>query len=104
MKLVQSENCFKYTNTINKCKYQCTETCTTKCCLNNGIPSECLDQESENKEILHYNQSHKVVKTIHSNECFEYTSILTDCKSDCAIFGLEDEFDIKSKNSSDVGK
>ena len=104
VKLVQSENCFKYRNTMNKCKEQCTGTCTKKCCNNNGIPIDCLDQESKNEEILHYNQTHKLIKIVHRNECFEYTSILNDCRSDCGMLKLDDKSDIKPTNSFEVGE
>ena len=58
--------------------------CVINCCLDHGIPQPCLEEEDRNMSVSSYNNTHHIVKIIHSNECNRYSKILEECKLSCA--------------------
>ena len=63
------------------------DTCLLNCCINHGLPQDCLEEETETKKISRYNGTHHIIRIVRSEKCLRYKSIMQDCKSSC-IDGL----------------
>ena len=59
------------------------EKCIIRCCVEHGIPKECLEEQDETKSVFHYNYTHKVITMVHSDKCLNYNSIMKSCKMEC---------------------
>ena len=57
--------------------------CLTACCLAKGIPNECIHEEKDSMKVYPMNNTHKTLTIVQSNDCFEYSSTLRDCKINC---------------------
>ena len=60
-----------------------SEKCLQKCCINHGLPVECLEEKVESKKILPYNDSHHEIRLVRSEKCHFYAGIMKQCKLDC---------------------
>ena len=51
------------------------------CCMTHGFPLRCFEEQTKSETA--HNASHVVVKTVITNDCHKYKSIMEDCKEEC---------------------
>ena len=54
-----------------------------KCCINHGLPVQCINEEIKTHDVSYLNDTHSAVEIILSDDCHEFDKILQDCKDDC---------------------
>ena len=54
-----------------------------KCCINHGIPEQCLHEINNTKAVSSHNKTHRIVKIVNSHQCLKYTTIMKECKKNC---------------------
>ena len=54
-----------------------------KCCMDHGLPHQCLGEDMNFDTVANQNTSHLVVKTVITKQCHKYKGIIDDCKSEC---------------------
>ena len=57
--------------------------CLLKCCHRHGLPTECLEEELETREISRHNETHHTIRVVRSDMCHQYESMMQDCKKTC---------------------
>ena len=60
-----------------------SDECIMKCCMDHGLPQQCLGEDLNFNTVTNHNTSHLVVKTVISKQCHKYKGIMEDCKTDC---------------------
>ena len=60
-----------------------SDECIMKCCMDHGLPQQCLGEDLNFNTVANHNTSHLVVKTVISKQCHKYKGIMEDCKTDC---------------------
>ena len=63
--------------------------CLFKCCIDHGLPLECIHEETKSSSVVASNDTHKAMTIIHSNNCLKFTNVLQDCKAKCVKGKLE---------------
>ena len=63
--------------------FKYVDTCIVKCCIEHGLPTDCMHEESKSMKISKLNSTHQDVTMVLSDNCAKYSSILHDCKSTC---------------------
>ena len=59
------------------------EKCLQKCCINHGLPIECLEESVESKKMFPLNDTHHEIRLVRSENCHFYDGIMKQCKLDC---------------------
>ena len=59
------------------------EPCLYKCCVDHGLPVECINEETQSLKTDTLNDTHKAVEMIISDNCHIFAKILQDCKASC---------------------
>ena len=57
--------------------------CLLKCCYDHGMPTECLEEELETREVSRHNETHHTIRVVRSDKCHQYESMMQDCKKTC---------------------
>ena len=57
--------------------------CLKKCCIDHGLPVQCINEEIKTHDVSYLNDTHSAVEIILSDDCHEFDKILQDCKDDC---------------------
>ena len=57
--------------------------CLLKCCYDHGMPTECLEEELETREVSRHNETHHTIRVVRSDMCHHYESMMQDCKKTC---------------------
>ena len=57
--------------------------CLIKCCSDHGMPTECLEEELETREVSRHNETHHTIRVVRSDMCHHYESMMQDCKRIC---------------------
>ena len=57
--------------------------CLHKCCVDHGLPVECINEETQSLKTDTLNDTHKAVEIVLSDDCHEFAKILQDCKASC---------------------
>ena len=57
--------------------------CLLKCCYDHGMPTECLEEELETREVSRHNETHHTIRVVRSDKCHHYESMMQDCKKAC---------------------
>ena len=60
-----------------------SDPCLHKCCVDHGLPVECIYEENRSLKTDTLNDTHKAVEMIISDNCHKFTKILQDCKASC---------------------
>ena len=74
-----------------------SEDCLLQCCLDHGLPIECLEEEFETKQVSKVNGTHQVIRIVRSKKCATFSSVMKQCKKKCIGIFCKDGFDSKSK-------
>ena len=59
------------------------ELCLHKCCVDHGLPLECINEETRSLKTDTLNDTHKAVEMVFSDNCNVFAKILQDCKASC---------------------
>ena len=57
--------------------------CLSKCCINHGLPVECIHEEIKSSNVVTSNDTHNTMAIIHSSNCLKFNKVLQDCKAKC---------------------
>ena len=70
-----------------------SENCLQNCCNKLGLPTECLEEEQQNKNIAPFNATHRELRLVRSRKCHFYYGVMNKCKLEC-LDGSRDEKNI----------
>ena len=54
-----------------------------KCCVDHGLPVECINEETRSLKTDTLNDTHKAVEMVLSDNCHVFAKVLQDCKASC---------------------
>ena len=60
-----------------------TDNCLVRCCIEHGMPKECIKEETASKNVVRLNSTHDSITMVHGDKCFKFKTTLQDCKSEC---------------------
>ena len=63
--------------------YKFLDSCLHKCCIDHGLPVECIHEETRNLKTDTLNDTHKAIEVVLSDNCNVFVKILQDCKTSC---------------------
>ena len=59
------------------------EPCLRNCCIEHGLPVECIHEETQSLNVATLNDTQKAVEVVLSDECNSFAKILEECKASC---------------------
>ena len=63
--------------------YKFSDSCLHKCCIDHGLPVECINEETRSLKTDTLNDTHKAVEMVLSDNCHVFAKVLQDCKASC---------------------
>ena len=78
-----------------------SENCLQNCCNKHGLPTECLEEEQQNKNIAPFNATHRELRLVRSRKCHFFYGVMNKCKLEC-LDGSRDEKNVYGISGSNI--